>query len=165
MIGMTHDMCFIVKYKNNDAYLPMTYTKKVKDVTKGHESHINIHCVTNQIDQPHNKQYEFRICLNSILIPFTISHLLESLELTKYRSMIKELDDKVDANFYRNYDETDLSKKKLCSKIILPFLGFYKMRVKLDIRCDMMRPTSMSRDLASQSGSHRSMGTYTPTFQ
>lgn len=165
MIGMTHDMCFVVKYKNNDAYLPMTYTEKVKDVTEEDEAAINIHCVTTQVDKPPNKQYHFTICLNSILIPFNISHLLESLEPTEYRSMIKELEEKVDAGFYNNANGTALTGKKLCSKMRLLFLGFHEMKVKLDIRRDMMRPTSLSKDLESPGGSQGSMGTYTPVSQ
>ena len=117
MIAMTHDMCFVVKYKNNDAYLRLTYTEKVKDINPGTELVINIQCVTTENDLPESQQYNFTISFNSASILFNITHVLESLEPTQYSPMIKESEEKVDAGSFHRMDGTILFGKKLCSVI------------------------------------------------
>jgi len=84
MIAMTNDMCFVMKYKNADAYLPLTYTEKVKDVSAGNDSIIHIHCVTTNVDFEKHQQYNFTLTFDSAVIPFNISPLISSLETIEY---------------------------------------------------------------------------------
>ena len=73
----------MVEYKNNDAYLLLIYTEKVKDITPRTKPVINTQCVTTQNDLRESQQYNFTISFYSASIPFNITHQLESLEPTK----------------------------------------------------------------------------------
>ena len=85
MIGRSH---FIHKFKNSTMFLPISYTKYVKDVLFERPRTLLIHCVTT-IEEP----YMFIIYVDISKSPFDLIVFLKSLENSEYKALMKEIED------------------------------------------------------------------------
>ena len=91
-------------------------------------------------------QYHFAICLDSINIPFAITPLLESLELTPFRGKIKELERRIDNNEWKDVNGSSLSWKKLANKIRGLFRDFNILKGKLEKQNEMSYVRMVTND-------------------
>ena len=124
MISHTNLICFSYKFNSAQVFLTFSFDKKVKDVEIDTHPLLKIKCMTLKLSIERSQQYHFTICLNKLLIPFTMSPFLRSLEPTPYRTEIKELEAKIDRKEYQNVDGLPLNGKKLATKIRCLFNDF-----------------------------------------
>ena len=75
-------------------------------------------------------EYHFTIMLPSKEIPFTLAHLLESLQPTEYAGEIKELENK--SKYFIDSNKTPIVGKRLCSKVNSLLRDFVVIKAKLD---------------------------------
>ena len=90
MIPNSNNFAFTYKFKNAQFFVNLSFLEKVKDVESDAHPTLRVKCMTTIPDS--EDQYHFANCVDSVLIPFAIMLLLESLEPTPFRGKIKELE-------------------------------------------------------------------------
>jgi hypothetical protein len=159
MKAMARDFCLTTKNKNSDAYLPLSFHEKVKDINLGNGSKIMLYCVTTRTEWDKKHQYNFTLTFDLAVIPFNISPLLDSLQTTEFSECIKELEEQYDNKFFEGTNGQPLCRAKLCSKIRKLIENFDVLQLKLDMQKKTMTPISVSLKNWSQGASAGSMGT------
>ena len=117
MIPHTNLIYFSYKFRSVQVFLTLSFEEKVKDVEIDTHPMLKIKCMILMPSIERSQQYHFTICLNTLLIPFTMSPFLRSLEPTPYRMEIKELEAKIERKKYQNVDGLPLNGKMLAAKI------------------------------------------------
>ena len=101
--------------------------------------------------------YHFILILPSKQIPFTLSHFLESLELTEHRGEIKHVEAKIDRCEYKEWDGMPIGGKRLCTKVNSLLQDFSVIREKLETQRAFASPRSISRERRPPGPSQGSM--------
>ena len=117
MIRFTHNIQFYFKFKKNEIFLKLTTAECVKEVEFLDEDLIQVKCMTSGILIRPQDVYHFTLILPSKLIPFTLSHFLESLEPIEYRGEVKHVEAKIDRGKYKERDRSPTVGKRLCTKV------------------------------------------------
>jgi len=113
-----------------------------------------------QIGKLEAEQCHFTIFLDTKKIPFAMTHFLETLERTKYRTEIPEFEKKIDNKEYCTANGKALSGQALCIRLRNIFLSFEVLKAKMEmVKKDMFARTVL-QDLLSQGAEGRmSIGT------
>ena len=130
MIPFTHDMCFAFKFKRSQVFISFTKAERVKELDHLAEDIIQVKCMTGGVLINRADEYHFTIMLPSKAIPFTLAHLLESLQPTEYAGEIKELENK--AKDFIDSNKRPIVGKRLCSKVNFLLRDFAVIKAKLD---------------------------------
>ena len=128
-------------------FLTLLFEEKVKDVEIDTHPMLKIKCMTLKLSNERSQQYHSTICLNTLLILFTMSPFLRSLKPTSYRTEIKELEAKTDRKKYQNVDGSPLNGKKLATKIRCLFNDFAQLKGKIEMWLTIQKPRTGSADL------------------
>jgi len=160
MIPHTHHYAFARKYKDQTPYFPVSYYEKIVNVCPDVGSKIRIICETIVAEKSEEEKYHFTIVLDSRKIPFYISHFIESLEPTKYRVMMKELEKNVEIGFWQNAKTSaQLVGKSLCFKLSQLFNDLVICKGKIQIRQVQNISRSISLEPPSNIEGQGSLGT------
>ena len=111
MIPNSNKFAFTYKFKNAQCFLNLSFLEKVKDVESDAHPTLRVKCMTTILES--EDQYHFAICVDSVLIPFAIMPLLESLESTPFRGEIKELEKRIDNNEWKDVNGSSIIGKNL----------------------------------------------------
>ena len=130
MIPNSNNFAFTYKFKNAQCFFNLSFLEKVKDVESDVHPTLRVKCMTTIPDS--KDQYHFAICVDSVLIPFAITPLIESLEPTPFRGEIKELEKRIDNNEWKDVNGSSISWKKLANKIRGLFCDFNVLKGKLE---------------------------------
>ena len=130
MIPFTHDMCFAFKFKRNQVFISFTKVERVKELDHLADDIIQVKCMTGGMLINPADEYHFTIMLPLKAIPFTLVHLLESLQPVEYVGEIKELENK--AKDFINSNNKPIVGKRLCSKVNSLLRDFAVIKAKLD---------------------------------
>ena len=132
MIPFTHDMCFAFKFKRIQVFISFTKAEPVKELDHLADDIIQVKCMTGGVLINQADEYHFTIMLPSKAIPFTLAHLLESLQPTEYVGKIKELKNK--AKDFIDSNNKLIVEKRLCSKVNSLLRDFVIIKAKLDVQ-------------------------------
>ena len=146
-------ICFLYKFTSAQVFLTLSFEEKVKDVEIDTHSMLKIKCMTLKCGIERLQQYHFIICINTLLIPFTMSPFLSSLEPTPYCTEIKELEAKINRKVYQNVDGSPLNGKKLATKIRCLFNNFAQLKGKIEMQLMIQKPWTVSTDLGGSDAS------------
>ena len=80
MIPHTNLICFLYKFRSAQVFLTLLFEEKVKDMEIDTHPMLKIKCMTLKPGIERLQQYHFSICINTLLIQFTMSPFLSSLE-------------------------------------------------------------------------------------
>ena len=130
MIPFTHDMCFAFKFRRSQVFISFTKAERVKDVDHLADDIIQVKCMTGGVLINPANEYHFTIMLPSKAIPFTLAHLLESLQPTEYVGEMKELENK--AKDFIDSKNMPIMGKRLYSKVNSLLRDFVVIKAKLD---------------------------------
>ena len=130
MIPFTHDMCFAFKFKRSQVFISFTKAERIKELDHLAEDIIQVKCMTGGVLINRADEYHFTIMLLSKAIPFTLAHLLESLQPTEYASEIKELENKL--KDFIDSNKRPIVGKRLYSKVNSLLRDFTVIKAKLD---------------------------------
>ena len=130
MIPFTHHMCFTFKFRRSQVFISFTKAERVKEVDHLVDDIIQVKCMTGGVLINRADEYHFTIMLPSKAIPFTLAHLLESLQPIEYASEIKELKNKSKA--FIDSNKRPIVEKRLCSKVNSLLRDFAVIKAKLD---------------------------------
>ena len=155
MIPHTNLICFSYKFRSTQVFFTLSFEEKVKDVEIDTHPMLKIKCMTLKPGIERSHQYHFTICFNTLLIPFTMSPFLHSLEPTPYRTEIKEMEAKIDRKEYQNVDGSPLNGKKLATKIRCLFNDFAQLKGKIEMRLTIQKLWTVSADLGRSDASVR----------
>jgi hypothetical protein len=98
---------FIHKFKNSPIILPISHEEKTKDVLFKKGGILLIHCETTGA-----KEYIFTICVEYAKAAFHPPTFVKSLQISKYESLLKEVESQVDSMMWINKDSLWLGKKQ-----------------------------------------------------
>ena len=132
MIPFTQDMCFAFKFKRSQVFISFTKAERVKEVDHLADDIIQVKCMTGGVLINPADEYHFTIMLLSKAIPFTLAHLLESLQPTEYVGEIKELENKV--KDFIDSNNRPIVGKRLCSKVNSLLRDFAVIKAKFDMQ-------------------------------
>ena len=130
MIPFTHNMCFAFKFKRSQVFISLTKAERVKELDHLGDDIIQVKCMIGGVLINRADEYHFTIMLPSKAIPFTLAHLLKSLQPTEYAGEIKELENK--AKDFIDSNKRPIVGKRLCSKVNSLLRDFAVIRAKLD---------------------------------
>jgi len=150
MIPFKNLICFSYKYKVNDIYYLVSYDEKIKDIASHRANVIKVHCMMVQMKKQEAEQCHFTIILGSQKIPFAITHFLETLEPTKYRYEILELEKKINNNNFCTPTGKALSGRLLCTQLRSLFVTFEVLKAKMEMAKKDMSTRTVSQNLPSQ---------------
>ena len=85
MIGRLH---FVHKFKNSIVFLPISYTKRVKNILFERPGIVLVHCMMTT-EEP----YMFTIYIEYSKSPFDLIVFLKSLENLEFEGLMKEIED------------------------------------------------------------------------
>ena len=159
MIPFTYNIQFCFKFRKNEIFLKLMTAERVKEVEFLDDDLIQVKCMTSGVLIRPQDMYHLSIILSSKQIPFTLSHLLESLESTDYRGEIKHVEVKIDRGEYKERDGSRAVGKRLCTKVNSLLQDFSVIRGKLEAQRAFSSPRSVSREKLPPSPSQGSVDT------
>jgi len=101
------------------------------------------------------EQCHFTIIVDSLKIPFSVTHFLETLEPTEFRTKIPELEKKIDNNFFCTTLRKTFTGRPLCSCLRKLFVTFEILKAKLESTKKDMSARIVSEDLPAKGADGR----------
>ena len=145
MIPVTHDIQFAFKFKKSAAFFKLTKMEQVKEAETLDDVFIHLKCVTfGDLINPRD-EYHFMLIIPTHQISFTLSHFLECLEPTPYRTEVKYLEAKIDGGEYKDRDGSPATGKRLCTKVNTLLQDFSIIRGKLEAQRSFATPRTTKR--------------------
>jgi hypothetical protein len=153
----THYTYFVHKFKNLPVALPILHEEKVKDELFDSNGILLIHCETTEPEE-----YMFTICVEYAKAAFYLPKFLKSLENSKYKSLLKEIETQVDRKKRINKDGLPPGLKAIALRIRQLLVSFAIMATFNWHIIEQMRSTDLTRHIMSQG---RRMGFALLAFQ
>jgi hypothetical protein len=142
---------FVHKFKNSLAFLPISHKEKVREVLYKSGKRINIHYETT-MDEP----YLFTISIDYKKTPFYLSYLLQSMENSCYKSLMKEIELQMNKKMWLNKEGLPLNAKSMASKLRQVIISIATMSALNKHVTELMRPMDLTGQVMSQRGSQGS---------
>ena len=109
---MTDDVNFVMKFDAGPYALPISADERIKEVAYYKGNILHMHCKTADAEP-----YAFTIVVNNTMFPLSIVPFLESLQSFPFKTLIKEVESKIDRHVWITKEGLPLRAQSVAFKV------------------------------------------------